>query len=534
MSKLTSHLEECFKANRPLAGLLAVYFAVAAYHFFRQGLVHFDEALFVVVVNTYSSIIHEALTNWRGLFGSGFLGQLMADYGNIYTSARPSYILPAVLADAFVPAQFVTRLLNLLAGAGTVIYFYRIQDFFSIDKTLKFFSTLLLIISPLFLMYGRIGLSQYLSAFLLLATVFHLLRFVDKGERRELKIASVFLSLLLMSHYNILPVVFLICVFVLFHLFKTKKPVSDYLTFASNFLFLPLVWEAITRLGVFLASYKNLVALGGDQRLYSYFQEVINQLSGVSSTKGFALDQPLYYFKLLFQTEGLVFSILLAAALFWILLNIRKIRYGYIFVLAYFFIVFFSLSYLKFPRNFVTILPLVYLSIPVALQHFLTTRRNSAKRIAPAILILVLVIGAGINYRNYRAIYGLKTNFQEIARWITKKYDKDSTLVLTSIPPVYRVYLPGYRVEGVYEPSSWQEQAKGKKNIIYVRDYTTTMNAYDLDVSGYRFKTVQEFEDNVHDLPPLILEYYYRSAADSQKMIDGTRGGRDKIIELSL
>jgi dolichyl-phosphate-mannose--protein O-mannosyl transferase len=353
MLKKIIHL---IKKNIGLVLIIVFYLTIAFYNFAGQGLVNWDEAYFVTVVNTFSQIVKTFILNPQIIFNGNFFQNLINNYGNIYTAARPSYIIPAIFINIIWSSEFSTRIVSLISGLLIIIFFYKILAFYDLGKKTKIGATFLIASSPLFLIYSKIGLSQIFSGAFLLICSYYFLKYNQSGEKKYLKNAALSLSVFGMSHYNTFPVAGIIFCFGVFIIFKKQPAFKNYLNYLFYILILPVAWEIVTRAGTIVASLKNIS--GGI--VYSYSQEIIKQFFAAGGNKGFKLEQILYYPKILISMENFIFSALFLVGLVIILKNIKKINYLLILLPTFAHLLIFSATLIKFPRNIITILPNFY------------------------------------------------------------------------------------------------------------------------------------------------------------------------------
>jgi 4-amino-4-deoxy-L-arabinose transferase-like glycosyltransferase len=231
-----------FKDNLWPIAVLAVFLSLASWGFLGQGVVNFDEAYFSIVVRTFSEIARAAIFHPFSFFSGDFLSRLSDDYGNVYTAARPSYILASSFLALLMPAATALRVTSLLSALLLLIYFYRILPFYGLTgKRTRSLLTLLPAMSPLLLVYSRLGLSQIFSAAFLTVSFYYLLRLSRSGHRRDLIGFSLSLGVLFMSHYNVMFTVFFLAALAAFILVRSRARFSFWLTGIASFLSLPLL-----------------------------------------------------------------------------------------------------------------------------------------------------------------------------------------------------------------------------------------------------------------------------------------------------
>lgn len=522
------------KNNYLFALIIVFYLGLAFYHFFAQGLINWDEAYFLVVIDTYTNIIKAVLTDPVGLFSNhAFFQNLLANYNNVYTAARPSYIMPAVLINLFWPSEFSSRILSLLSGLLAIIFFYRLLDFYPLGKRAKAGATFLLAASPLFLIYSRLGLSQIFSAAFLLIALYYLLKFERAEKITDLKIYAISLAILLMSHYNCLPLIAYLLAATIFILIKKKQKAKKYLIFFLYFFFLPVIWEVITRIGVIVATAKHIISKDGAIKIFSYSQEIAQQFNKGGSGGGFSTDQLFYYIKLLTTTDGFIFFILFLIGIFIAILNFKKTKYSLILAAPLIHLGLFSLIPLKFPRNLITVLPALYLFSALglwALSKPLFARfKNTGKNIILAIFCLLVVF---INAGQYKYIFNIQTNYRGIAAFIKHNYSPKDIAIFSASAPIWRIYLPGYESETPPKASDPAFALPGKK-IIFISDYFMTVAGGEKYPENFSAKPLLETRTNIFKVRPVILDFIYRSENQNKKIIAANQSSPIVVYELT-
>jgi 4-amino-4-deoxy-L-arabinose transferase-like glycosyltransferase len=521
------------KNNLLLILIIIFYLGLVFYRFFAQGLINWDEAYFMVVVNTFTNIIRTFFADPIGLFTDhAFFQNLLINYSNVYTAARPSYIMPAVLINLIWPSEFASRILSALSGLLAIIFFHRLLGFYGLSKKTKAAATFLLAASPLFLIYSRLGLAQIFSAAFFLVSWYYLLKFKESEKSGDLKIAAVALSALLMSHYNTIPVVALLLGTGLIILWQKHSGFKKFFSFLFYFLLLPLAWEIITRAGALIASAKHIIDPEKGVKVLSYFQEIAQQFNKSGAEGGFSADQIFYYAKLLYSTEGIIFILLFLAGVIIYAGNIKKIKYGLFLTIPLVYLIIFSAVPLKFPRNIITILPALYVFAALGLKFFgkiLSLKlKNGEKNILFAAFCLAII---ALNAGQYKNILNSKTNYREIAAFIKNNYAKDEIAIFSASAPVWRVYLPGYKSETPAKIYNSAYALPGKK-IIFISDYFMSVAGSKKYPEGFSAREVEKAATNIFSVKPVIMDFIYQSEERAREMF--LRNEKDSITVYEL
>lgn len=522
------------KNNLALILILIFYLGLASYHFFAQGLVNWDEAYFMATVNTFSEVIKTAAAHPIGLFTDHSLfNNLLAGYNNAYTAARPSYILPAVAINLIFASEHSTRLLSILSGFLALIFFYRLLGFFNLSRRVKIASVFLLAASPLFLIYSRLGLSQIFSAAFFLISAYYLIRFNEEKKTFDLKIAALALAVFMMSHYNTLVITGLLLASALYFLYQSRQGWKKYATLIIYFLFLPMVWELITRIGAMIANSKGVLNSTNKAVILSYFNELTQQYSKAGSGNGFSFEQFFYYGKILYSTEGIVFSFLFCLGLIFAIKNFRKIKYSFLLIFPLIYLAIFSLVPLKFPRNILTVLPGLYLFCALGLaslaKPLAAHLKNNFKMVILAAFCLTIVLA---NASQYSAILNVKTGFKDITSFIKADYPAGQTAVFSNAAPIWRAYLPGYQAETPTKMYEWMKNNPNKK-AIFIEDYFTTIKGGFIPEKGFSASIVKQTPTNIFSVKPIVLDFIYQDEPRNQKMFTQGKNAQISVLEIS-
>jgi 4-amino-4-deoxy-L-arabinose transferase-like glycosyltransferase len=525
------------KAEKEWAFILVLifYLIIVLHHFQDQGLINWDESYFAIVARTYSDIFKTAIFHPAALFSSSYFSELKNNYGNVYTVAKPSYLMAASFLSLFWPSQLALRLLSIFSGAGTLIIFYKILNFYQIDKKIKVAASLLLASSPLFLLYSRLGLAPMFSAFFLLLSFYYLLKFNDSSRIKHLIISGISLVVLLMSHYSTFIIAGIILAIGLFLIYRKKKSIKIYLTYAASFLALPLAWEIITRCGSWLASKQGISSSDGKFGAWPYSQEFLNQLKLSSEGgSGFYFADPFYYFRMIWSQEGalLFFLFLLGLAIF--IKKIKKLPYWTIILTGGIFFLILSLAVFKFPRTLMPVFPLFYLLSAVALA-FIDKKTLQFKKPLPLLLLIAICLAVFISHAShYRNILNIQTPFQSFASYIKKNYSPDKTLILSAEAPLWRVYLPGYKIEKINDQAAWVKMTAGKK-ILATDDYFNWITLPgDSFPDYYSRQIVAEGQTNIFSVTPAIADLFYLRQKEMEGAVANYQNRKIILYEIEL
>lgn len=529
MQKKIKDIKIFLKNNFGLLLVLASFLFLAFWNFFKQGIINFDEAYFVVVIRTFSSIAKTLIFNHSSFFSGNFLSELAANYGNIYTAARPSYILPASFLAIFISPEYASRLLSLFSGFLGVIFFYRLLKLFGIkDAALRAWLTLPMAISPLYLLYSRLGLSQIFSAACVIISLYYLIVFYQGGDKKFLKIFSFSTAILFMSHYNVMFVVAVLLFFGILALIKHAGKFKDWFLYLFYFLFLPVSWEVITRCASFFAGKRALVG-----PVLSYSQEYLKQVIGVSSGQSTEVfGQSLYYLKLLTLADGWLILVLFILGLVFLIYKLKRFEHQVVFFSFFVSLLAFSAGQLKYSRNFVCILPLVYLIIALSVCGFSAYfDKKTNKRATWLVGFVVLLVFAShfFVYQNYLNIH---SGAKETASYIKNNYNQADALILGWSSPIWRVYLPGYRAEQLIRLEEWRPLVNDKTKLLLVDDYfTVILDDNDLD-GGYSKKNVFSVQTNIFRSEPVILDFLYGTPEKMSELFSKNKSSYTSVYEV--
>ncbi len=455
---------------------LLFYCLAAGFNFGKAGLLNFDEAYFANVSRTYSEMIRAILPGGVGLNGK-FLAGLMDSYGNIYTAARPAYIVFSSFFDIFTSSPSALLLASFFSGALAVIFFYFLSAYFSQRRGARIAVTILFSLSPFFLFYSRLGLSQILSCALFLSSMFWLFKF--KGERRVVWSvwAGLSLSFLFLSHYNTMFAVFWLFVLGLFLAFRSGSRKRLIISFVVAFLLPILFWQGITMAGVFMAK-----RLGGGIEISSYFGEIFKQFEFVTgSTDGFKGDYA-YYLRVTLQSEGaiLAFFFVLGFILFVLRKGAADIFDKVIVVWLFLFcLILFSISSLKYPRNFLVVFPILYIFTLSFFDWIFSWTKNKA--LSATISSIAVCAVLFFNLPALNNLWNLNSSAPIVAEWVKASYNPQEVVILSWSASVWRDYLPSYRSEVPSRQEDWMSLVKDGRKVIFINDYFNTA----LNQKGY-------------------------------------------------
>lgn len=511
--------------------IIILYFSIVFYNFFAQGIINVDEAALVLVTHTYSDISKTFLFHPSKIFSSDYYRNLIENYGNIYTAGRPLYVLLASCLDIIWKSEYSTRLLNVLIGAFIIIIFYKILDFYQINLKVKIISSILFIASPLFLIYSRLGLSQILSALLLMIVIFYLLKLLKHFQLKYLILSGISTALLFMSHYITLPLVLVLFFYSISLLYKNRAKIFYYLAYFLSFIVPLLTWEAITRLGVFLARTRELGE--ASQKVVSYSGELLKQLTYGQGLKSFILDQEIFYLKLLLSSENLIIIILLTLGIIFAIKNIKQRKHNLIVSLFLIFFVFNSMLCLKFPRNIIPILPLFYLLSALGLQQIYSNLKkvvNEEKVYIVLLGLLTMVIVFNIN--NYLNIFNIKTNADKISVFIRDSFEPEDVQIVSPSAAIWRVYLPGYKIDPVSKFNLKKLDEKDKK-ILLISDHYAKIDDSQI-FKSYQEKLLVRYPTNIFRVKPIILDLFCRDRDYTEKLFINNFNSTTEVYQIKI
>jgi hypothetical protein len=535
MKQTIKNLFSALKKEWIFIFILIFYFVAALYNFQAQGLINWDESYLAIVARTYADIFKTMVAHPAALFSSDYFRELRAGYGDTYAVAKPSFVLASSLLSVIWPSQLATRLLSVVSGAAVLIIFYRLLAFYQIEKKIKLAAVFLLASSPLFLIFSRLGLTPIFSALFLLLTLFYLLKFQAGSRTKDIIFSGIFLAVFFLSHYSLFSIAGIILAFGFFYLYQKKSGFKIYSAYAVSFLALPLVWEIITRAGAWLAAKQGMIATGRFG-VWPYSQEFLYQLkigSTGSLATSFSFSDPLYYFRLLWSQEGAVFFFLFLLGLVIFLKRIKRAEYNSVLIAAGIFFIISWAAWQQYPRIIMPIFPLFYLLAAVALAFLYrrASRLSRPLRIAlPALICLTIFASHLLAYPD---ILNIRTPFSDFASYIKKNYAPDKILILTAEPPLWRIYLPGYKIEKMGDSAAWEGAAAGRV-ILATDDYFnwTVLAGGFIDYSSRRI--VREGQTNIFSVPPVVADLVYIKSAVLPQMIKRWQGQPIILYEVDL
>ncbi len=491
-------------------------------------MVNFDEAYFIIVARTFSSIAKELFLHPISFFHGSFLSDLAANYGNVYTAARPSYVLASSFLALFLPATVASRLISLFSGYVLIIFFYRLLKFYVEDKKTRTILTLLPAMSPLLLVYSRLGLSQIFSAAFLTVSTYYLLSYYRLGKRGDLIKFGFAAAVLFMSHYNVVFLVFFLLLYGVWSLKKHGVKVKDWSLFAISFLALPFLWEMITQVASAVAGDRL-----GSGKVLSYSGEFLAQLAKAQVSEETPFGQLLYYPKLFILTEGVSIALLLIIGLFLLLRRAKKIEYQVIIVPLIFSLLIFFAAPLKFPRNLISVWPSLYLAVAIAVSWigmFLTKGRGNG--VARVLSLLIVVLVSAPHFMSYPQYLAINTGNDKAALYVKEHYDPQNTLILSWSTAIWRVYLPGYASEQLAEPDEWKKLLSQRSNVLVIDDFFTSILDPKKEQDVADKKLVFDQESEIFKARPIILDLIYKSPDVIDKMFDDNAQSHISIFEL--
>jgi Dolichyl-phosphate-mannose-protein mannosyltransferase len=512
---------------------VVLYLAATSYRFFSQGLVNWDESFFAVTTNTYANIIRAVASNPIGfLHNSYFFQPLLAGYNNVYTAARPSYIMLAVIANLCGAGIFSTKIISLISGQAALVFFYLLLPFYGIKGKTKIAAIFLLAASPLFLIYSRLGLSQILSAAAFLACWYYLVRFREKEKSGDLIAAGISLAILCLSHYNSFPVVAMLFAAGILIIFLKHSNWKKYFSFIFYFLIFPIAWELITRAGAFIASAKHTLNPAKGIVILPYSGEIAQQFGKAGAGNGFSTEQILYYLKLIVSNEGAIFCVLFVVGFCIFVLNFKKIKYWLFLSIPLIYLALYSAVPFKFPRNIIIILPALYLFAALGLKFCSRlagqVSGTGKKTILAAFILALIVLNAG----QYKNILNIQTHFADIASFIKNNFSPNDIVVFSNSAPVWRDYLPGYKSEAFAEIDNPADALPGKK-IIFINDYFSAVKGGQEIPAEFSAQLIFQTETNIFQVKPVVLDLIYQSEEKNTAMFAANQISPILVYELT-
>jgi hypothetical protein len=517
-----------FKKDPWLLSALGLFSVLAWWHFWKQGVINFDEAYFIVVVRTFSDIAKGLLFHPTSFFSGSLLSDLAADYGNVYTAARPSYILASSLLSFFIPATVASRLVSLASGYLLIVFFYRLLGFYVKDPRIKGVLTFLPAVSPLLLVYSRLGLSQVFSAAFLAVSTYYLISYYRSGSFSDIRKFSISTAILFMSHYNVIFLVFFLLFYGVLALRRHRAGIKNYFSFVLYFLAFPLAWEVITQIAVAIAGNR----LGGGQKLLSYSGEFLTQLTKAQVSEEAPFGQFLYYPNLVFSTEGAFMALFMFLGLLLLLWRLKRFEYQVVAIPLLFSLLLFWAAPLKFPRNLISVWPSLYLAAALAID-FLSSRLAKAWKFDKRFYLLVAVMFLALwpHLSKYPDYLIIDTGNAQVAKYIKDNYSSDEVIILSWSTAIWRALLPGYVAEQLAEPEEWRRKLQERPSILLIDDYFTGI----LDPGREDYFSgndlVFERKTDIFQSRPVIMDMIYKSPEALEMVFKNNQDSRIVVYE---
>lgn len=479
-------LIKILRGNVVLILIIAMFSVLVSYNILGQGLIDCDEGYYLAITHTFSTFLKTFFSHPALLFDSSFYTDLTNQYGMVNTTAKPFFILPSVFLDFIYTSEYTVRFINMLAGALTIIMFYKLLGLFDLNKE-KIISALFLATSPLLIAFSRIGMPTTVTAFLLLLSVFCFFKFYlqeNKEKRRWLWLTGLSVSLTFMSHYGTLISVLIIICGVIYLLFKNKTPLPVYIYFIISCVLIPILWEVAGRLMFFFVHLKGIAIADKDNRVMTYFQEIAEQMYQSGATQGFRFDHLFSYLQFFISSEGIIVGLMFLAGIMLFLKYFRKdFRYQFLIFFVFASLIFISLSHVRVARVLVPFAPFLYLFVALFLSKIKSNK----------ILFALVIVVLALRILPLSHIINSKSYSLEISDFI-KRFQPKEVVVFGGPPSNIRAHLwgQGYKIEGLPPTKEEARIAAG----------SVSKALFIIDVGGETEKWLQKSN------AVLVVEYY--------------------------
>lgn len=408
------------------------------YHITEKGLFGYDEALFMLIAQSFSALPKIA---WQYALHQNDIRPIVLSNlpGHIFfqTSARPIFILSDIIGIfIFGKNDYSAFAMNGLIGLGSIFIVYLVAKRLSQNGYQALLASLFLGISGYQVFYARSGSSQLLAgAFLLLGAWYYLKTLSPVFARSDLLKAGLFWGLMFLAHYNTILILFLILVFEAVYAIN-KKRLSD-LWRRLLYIFAPLILvigatEVFSILRTFILGKFSYPVKPGD-----YISEIFSQFRQVAQEN--YRRQPLFYANIIRILDGWPYLILILAGpivFFWQKWY-RNWQTAFIFFITYISLALYSSTSLTVTRTIEVLSGFIALTSAMAYSAIFTAFRNYFWR---AVLIIFLIIFVAWQFVIDWHIVNLKSGYRQAAVFL-KAAHINSEDVYTESWPILAFYL---------------------------------------------------------------------------------------------
>ena len=475
--------------------LLASFFYF--YHITQKGFFNTDEALFVLMADSYSRIPCIAFDY---IFNAkGHLQNIVEKYlpGLIFfsTSERPLHIFLNTLGIwLFGRNDFSAFIINGLVSLGAVLILYLIVKAITQDFKKALLASFLFAISGYQIYFVRGGFSQVLAGFFMLfGSLFYLKTLSETNDFYNVKIrknlirAGFLWGLMLMSHYNTVPILFLIFIFeMLFCWFFYNHSIT--------LLFKRLVCLMVPFFGILFAVQiftvlRNyfLIKAGYPHRVDTYFDDIKSVYKKLVEYQQMGVGNYRFFIEMLKNLNGWPYLILFLVSPLVFLYKKwhQNAALSFVFFVTFLNFILISLCWVTVTRTAVPIGGLISLIAALVFYEIIIYFRSH--KIVVAMIFLALLIP---QFKIDWQIVNLKSGYKEAAQFLkTINFPKED--VYSGSWPILAFYL-NEKVQILNRQSAY---------IYYVADWHTDQFYLDLIKNGGQL--IATFENPAYDFIPV-------------------------------
>ncbi|MFA5147304.1 MAG: glycosyltransferase family 39 protein [Candidatus Omnitrophota bacterium] len=395
---------------------------------------------------------------------------------NLFISPFPPlyYILMNLWVKAFGNSEFFLRLPSLMFSVGSVIaVFYLARELF--DEDAGFFSALFLSVSPYSIWFAQTAKMYSMSWFFAILSFLFFHRFTRDKRRVSLLLYVIFTTLSIYTTY--IGFILILTQNILFFCFNRERQVRRWLLGQALIFLFFLPWlgifqyNAINRTGLdWIPAVDNYIRLIG-----SVFPRM---LTGYFGNPGYA--------------ELVICSLLIISAVVK-LAGDRQKRYSISFSLLFAWI---AVPVFVYYLTYISAYPILsefsdrYIGVIHIPLIILMSRGISKYKAGYISVILVLLLGMTLLYHlrpfykadckmtfTFRGVV-FDDNWRNLSNEIRQRAGSDP-LIVTDLPPVFRYYIKGYRIEPL-------EYIRDMENSVSAGNFTSIFMVY--KISGGRVK----------------------------------------------
>lgn len=427
----------------------------------------------------------------------GSMNDYLYENGGQFGSAAKEGIIPIGLIGSIVFGNNANTILYTSAffGVFTVMLLFFILSQ-KISTFYSFMITLLFAVSPYHVGFSREGLTVIFSSFFLLAGVYLYKKFLESNSLKYLSFCGLSLGFSFLCHYNIAPFIFVFFAYEAYYLILKRSDIKRILVISICTL-IPLFFMDLATGAIKLYGTWQHIKMIDTYR--PYFNELFRQLMDVERGGSDIYEGPFYYFDNLLYHEGIIPSILLIIAGFFIIRKGAKVDFG----VGYFLLGIFLLPFIYFlrvqhtitDRAMLSFIPLWYLIIGYGINGF-----GRYKKLL-AVFIIIAVASSGLkslDYLNYRS------NFEQAVNYMQRK---KGVKHITSVWSLSRLYAGRKNAVNHAEPP-YSAKLTQLRNVIYQTNPLSIDKIKSLYDNGYNYLLL--------NIPPSVLNELTFAALDIQ------------------